>query len=60
MPSWDLVLRPVKDVGVLDALGDRHVAQAVMSAHHEGVAEAVAYLDAHVGVPAAATADARR
>jgi len=49
VPSWDLVLRPVKDVGVLYALGDHHVARAVMSAHHEGVDAAVAYLDAHVG-----------
>jgi conjugative relaxase-like TrwC/TraI family protein len=49
VPSWDLVLRPVKDVGVLYALGDHHVARAAMSAHHEGVAQAVAYLDAHVG-----------
>jgi conjugative relaxase-like TrwC/TraI family protein len=49
VPSWDLVLRPVKDVGVLYALGDEHVNRAVMSAHHEGVAQAVAYLDAHVG-----------
>jgi conjugative relaxase-like TrwC/TraI family protein len=49
VPSWDLVLRPVKDVGVLYALGDHHVARAAMSAHHQGVAEAVAYLDAHVG-----------
>jgi conjugative relaxase-like TrwC/TraI family protein len=49
VPSWDLVLRPVKDVGVLYALGDHHVARAVMSAHHEGIAEAIAYLDAYVG-----------
>jgi conjugative relaxase-like TrwC/TraI family protein len=49
VPSWDLVLRPVKDVGVLYALGDERVNRAAMSAHHEGVAEAVAYLDAHVG-----------
>jgi conjugative relaxase-like TrwC/TraI family protein len=49
VPSWDLVLRPVKDVGVLYALGNHHVAQAVMSAHHEGITAAVAYLDAHVG-----------
>jgi hypothetical protein len=46
VPSWDLVLRPVKDVGVLYALGDERVNRAVMSAHHEGVAQAVAYLDA--------------
>jgi conjugative relaxase-like TrwC/TraI family protein len=49
VPSWDLVLRPVKDVGVLYALGDERINRAVMSAHHEGVAQAVAYLDAHVG-----------
>jgi conjugative relaxase-like TrwC/TraI family protein len=49
VPGWDLVLRPIKDVGILYALGDERVNQAAMSAHHEGVAEAVAYLDAHVG-----------
>jgi len=49
VPGWDLVLRPVKDVGVLYALGDERVARAVMSAHHEGIVAAVAYLDAHVG-----------
>jgi conjugative relaxase-like TrwC/TraI family protein len=49
VPSWDLVLRPVKDVGVLYALGDERVNRAVMSAHHQGVAQAIAYLDAHVG-----------
>jgi conjugative relaxase-like TrwC/TraI family protein len=49
VPSWDLVLRPVKDVGVLYALGHERVNRAVMSAHHEGVAAAVAYLDARVG-----------
>jgi len=49
VPGWDLVLRPVKDVGVLYALGDERVNQAVMSAHHEGVAEAIAYLDGQVG-----------
>jgi conjugative relaxase-like TrwC/TraI family protein len=49
VPSWDLVLRPVKDVGVLYALGDQRVNRAVVSAHHEGIAQAIAYLDAHVG-----------
>src|SRR5215211_2269483 len=49
VPSWDLVLRPIKDVGVLFALGGERVNQAVMSAHHDGAAEAIAYLDAHVG-----------
>jgi conjugative relaxase-like TrwC/TraI family protein len=49
VPSWDLVLRPVKDVGVLYALGDERVNRAVMSAHHAGVAQAIAYLDDYVG-----------
>jgi conjugative relaxase-like TrwC/TraI family protein len=49
VPGWDLVLRPIKDVGVLYALGDERVNRAAMAAHHAGVAEAVAYLDAHVG-----------
>ncbi len=49
VPGWDLVLRPVKDVGVLYALGDERIGRALMSAHHEGVREAVAYLDAQVG-----------
>jgi conjugative relaxase-like TrwC/TraI family protein len=49
VPAWDLVLRPVKDVGVLWALGDHHVNRIAMGAHHEGVAQAIAYLEAHVG-----------
>jgi conjugative relaxase-like TrwC/TraI family protein len=49
VPAWDLVLRPVKDVGVLWALGDTHVNRIAMGAHHEGIAQAVAYLDAQVG-----------
>jgi hypothetical protein len=49
VPSWDLVLRPVKDVGVLYALGGEPERRAAMSAHHEGVRAAVAYLDAQVG-----------
>ncbi|HEV8555841.1 MAG TPA: MobF family relaxase, partial [Actinophytocola sp.] len=49
VPAWDLVLRPVKDVGVLWALGDQRVNRVAMGAHHEGIAQAVAYLDAHVG-----------
>src|SRR6266542_700797 len=48
VPAWDLVLRPVKDVGVLYALGNARTNRAVMSAHHEGLAEAAGYLDAHV------------
>jgi conjugative relaxase-like TrwC/TraI family protein len=49
VPGWDLVLRPIKDIGVLFALGGERVNRAAMSAHHEGAAEAIAYLDAHVG-----------
>ncbi len=49
VPGWDLVLRPVKDVSVLYALGGEHIARAILGAHHDGVAAAVAYLDAHVG-----------
>ena len=47
--AYEVIDAAVKDVGVLYALGDERVNRAVMSAHHEGVAEAVAYLDAHVG-----------
>ena len=49
VPSWDLVLRPVKDMGVLFGLGGERERRAVMSAHHEGIAAAVTYLDAQVG-----------
>jgi conjugative relaxase-like TrwC/TraI family protein len=49
MPGWDLVLRPVKDVAVLYALGDQHTSRASMQAHQVGVAAAVAYLDGQVG-----------
>jgi conjugative relaxase-like TrwC/TraI family protein len=49
MPAWDLVLRPVKDVSVLYALGDTRNRQAARDAHTAGVAAAVAYLDGQVG-----------
>jgi len=49
MPAWDLVLRPVKDVSVLYALGDNKTRQAARDAHMAGVAAAVAYLDGQVG-----------
>jgi conjugative relaxase-like TrwC/TraI family protein len=49
MPAWDLVLRPVKDVSVLYALGDDHTRRAAREAHRVGVAAAVAYLDGQVG-----------
>jgi conjugative relaxase-like TrwC/TraI family protein len=49
MPAWDLVLRPVKDVAILYALGDRHTSRAARDAHQAGVEAAVTYLDGQVG-----------
>jgi conjugative relaxase-like TrwC/TraI family protein len=49
MPAWDLVLRPVKDVSVLYALGDDRIRRAARDAHQVGVKAAVGYLDGQVG-----------
>jgi conjugative relaxase-like TrwC/TraI family protein len=49
MPAWDLVLRPVKDVSVLYALGNEDTRRATRQAHQLGVEAAVAYLDGQVG-----------
>jgi conjugative relaxase-like TrwC/TraI family protein len=49
MPAWDLVLRPVKDVAILYALGDARTSRAARAAHEVGVRAAVAYLDGQVG-----------
>jgi conjugative relaxase-like TrwC/TraI family protein len=49
MPAWDLVLRPVKDVSVLYALGNDQTRRAARSAHQAGVEAAVGYLDGQVG-----------
>jgi conjugative relaxase-like TrwC/TraI family protein len=49
VPAFDVVLRPAKSVSVLYGLGDPTTGRAVLAAHHAGVAEAVAYLDEHVG-----------
>jgi conjugative relaxase-like TrwC/TraI family protein len=49
VPAFDVVLRPTKSVSVLYALGDRKVGGAVLAAHLAGLAEAVTYLDEHVG-----------
>jgi conjugative relaxase-like TrwC/TraI family protein len=49
MPAWDLVLRPVKDVAILYALGDQRTSRAARDAHQAGAAAAVAYLDGQVG-----------
>jgi conjugative relaxase-like TrwC/TraI family protein len=50
VPAFDVVLRPTKSVSVLYGLGDPTVSRAVLSAHHAGLAEAVGYLDNHLGV----------
>jgi conjugative relaxase-like TrwC/TraI family protein len=49
VPAFDVVLRPTKSVSVLYGLGDAAAGRAVLEAHHAGLAEAVAYLDEHLG-----------
>jgi conjugative relaxase-like TrwC/TraI family protein len=49
VPAFDVVLRPTKSVSILYGLGDPATGQAVLTAHHAGVREAVAYLDGHLG-----------
>jgi conjugative relaxase-like TrwC/TraI family protein len=49
VPGFDLVLRPTKSVSILYGLGDPATGRAVLEAHHGGLAEAVAYLDEHLG-----------
>jgi conjugative relaxase-like TrwC/TraI family protein len=49
VPAFDVVFRPTKSVSVLYGLGDAVTGRAVLAAHHAGLAEAVAYLDAHLG-----------
>jgi conjugative relaxase-like TrwC/TraI family protein len=49
VPAFDVVLRPTKSVSVLYGLGDPATGQAVLEAHHAGLAEAVGYLDEHLG-----------
>jgi conjugative relaxase-like TrwC/TraI family protein len=49
VPAFDVVLRPTKSVSILYGLGDAAIGRAVLSAHQAGLAEAVAYLDEHVG-----------
>jgi conjugative relaxase-like TrwC/TraI family protein len=49
VPGFDVVLRPTKSVSVLYGLDDPATGRAVLSAHHAGLAEAVAYLDGHLG-----------
>jgi conjugative relaxase-like TrwC/TraI family protein len=49
IPAFDVVLRPTKSVSILYGLGDTATGRAVLQAHHAGLAEAVAYLDEHLG-----------
>jgi conjugative relaxase-like TrwC/TraI family protein len=49
VPAFDVVLRPTKSVSVLYGLSDPATGRVVLEAHHAGVAEAVAYLDEHLG-----------
>jgi conjugative relaxase-like TrwC/TraI family protein len=49
VPAFDVVFRPTKSVSILYSLGDSRVGGAVLAAHHAGLAEAVAYLDQHLG-----------
>jgi conjugative relaxase-like TrwC/TraI family protein len=49
VPAFDVVLRPTKGVSILYGLGDPATGRAVLAAHHAGLAEAVGYLDEHLG-----------
>jgi conjugative relaxase-like TrwC/TraI family protein len=49
VPAFDVVLRPTKSVSILYGLGDPRTGRAVLAAHHAGLAEAVGYLDGHLG-----------
>ena len=49
VPAFDVVLRPTKSVSILYGLGDPATGRAVLQAHHAGLAEAVGYLDGHLG-----------
>jgi conjugative relaxase-like TrwC/TraI family protein len=49
VPAFDVVLRPTKSVSILYGLGDPATGRAVLAAHHAGLAEAVVYLDEHLG-----------
>src|SRR5215218_154506 len=49
VPAFDVVLRPTKSVSLLYGLGDSTTGRVVLQVHHAGLAEAVAYLDEHLG-----------
>jgi conjugative relaxase-like TrwC/TraI family protein len=49
VPAFDVVLRPTKSVSILYGLGDAATGWAVLAAHHTGLAEAISYLNEHLG-----------
>jgi conjugative relaxase-like TrwC/TraI family protein len=49
VPAFDVVLRPTKSVSILYGLGNAPTGRVVLAAHHAGLAEAVGYLDEHLG-----------
>jgi conjugative relaxase-like TrwC/TraI family protein len=49
VPAFDVVLRPTKSVSILYGLGAPATGRTVLAAHHAGLAEAVGYLDGHLG-----------
>jgi conjugative relaxase-like TrwC/TraI family protein len=49
VPAFDMVWRPTKSVSLLYGLGDARVAAQVLEAHQEATAEALSYLEEHVG-----------
>jgi conjugative relaxase-like TrwC/TraI family protein len=49
VPAFDVVLRPTKSVSIVYGLGDAATGRAVLAAHHSGLADAVGYLDEHLG-----------
>src|SRR5215212_9689300 len=49
VPAFDVVLRPTKSVSILYGLSDPATGRVVLQAHHAGLAEAVGYLDEHLG-----------
>src|SRR6266540_4151607 len=49
VPAFDVVLRPTKSVSLLYGLGDARIAAQVLGAHHQATAEALGYLEDHVG-----------
>jgi conjugative relaxase-like TrwC/TraI family protein len=49
VPAFDVVLRPTKSVSILYGLGDPATSRAVLAAYHAALADAVGYLDEHLG-----------